>query len=181
MSLLEIVKYPSPILRKVADPVSEIDAKVRKLLDDMLETMYAAAGIGLAAPQVGVSKQVIVIDLKDRFKPEDDASLSSTEVEPQESSRIYQLVNPVIVSKFGQAIGEEGCLSIPEIREKVERYQKITVEALNKEGEKVTIEADGLLAICLQHEIDHLNGILFIDRLTRIRKALVSNKLKKLV
>lgn len=166
MALLEIVIYPDPILKQVAKPVEEVDSRIRKLLQDMAETMYNAPGIGLAAPQVGHSIRAIVVDLG-----EDD--------EGQKRSDLIKLVNPEIVSASGTIDYEEGCLSIPDVRETVRRSAHITVTGLDHEGREVEIQAEGLLAICLQHEIDHLNGVLFIDRLSPIRRELVKKKLQR--
>lgn len=163
MPVLEIVNYPAPILAEVAQEVPEVDAKMRELLSDMVETMYAANGIGLAAPQVGIGLRAIVLDTGGE--------------EPQ----LIKLVNPVIIESSGTSKGEEGCLSIPEVRETVERFDKVSVKGLDENGKEIVIEADGLTSVCLQHEIDHLDGVLFIDRLTRVRKQLVKGKLKKLV
>ena len=173
MAVREILIYPDPRLRKKSAEVETIDAAVRKTLDDMAETMYAAPGIGLAAPQIGVDQRLVVIDLGDR-EPSD--------VENGESlkSHLYKLVNPEILSRSGNREYEEGCLSIPDVREKVKRSAELIVAAQNEHGEELEIRAKGLLAICLQHEIDHLDGILFIDRLSRLRKELIRSKLERL-
>lgn len=166
MALLEIVLYPNPILKQVAKPVEQIDASIRKLLHDMAETMYNAPGIGLAAPQIGKSLRAIVVDLG-----EDE--------EGEKRSELIKLVNPEIVSASGTIDYEEGCLSIPDVREIVRRNSSIVVKGVDHEERSVEIHAEGLLAICLQHEIDHLNGVLFIDRLSPVRKELVRKKLQK--
>ncbi len=153
MALLEIKKYPDSILKEKAEPVSEFDAGLQKLIDDMIETMYAAPGIGLAANQVGVLKQLIILDV---FK-DDESSL-------------LVLINPEIVCKEGETGSEEGCLSIPDYITVVKRAEKVKVKALDRHGEPVEVEGDGLLARALQHEIDHLNGFLFVDRIGRIKK-----------
>jgi len=163
MSLLKIRNYPDPILYETAESVDEVDKEVKTLLDDMVETMYEAKGIGLAAPQIGISKRIIVVDVG------------------EEPRRLFKLVNPEIVATEGSFRGEEGCLSIPDVRETVERSERVTVHGLDENGKEVSIEADGLLSVCLQHEIDHLDGVLFIDRLSRVRKQLVKGKLKKLL
>lgn len=154
MAVLPIVLHPDPVLRKKARPVQKINATIRKLLDDMAETMYAAPGIGLAAPQVGVSKRVIVVDIQDKKGP-----------------GLLKLVNPEIVHAEGTVTWNEGCLSIPGYVGEVQRHARIKVTALNPDGHKVWVEAEGLLAVCLQHEIDHLDGILYIDKATNVREV----------
>ena len=154
MAVLKIKKYPETILRKKTGSVSEFDNELQKLIDDMIETMYAAPGVGLAANQVGISKQVAVIDV----------SLGD-----QESSLIV-LINPEIVCTEGEEASEEGCLSIPEYTTIVKRASKVRVKGLDREQKPFEIDAEGLLAKAFQHEIDHLNGVLFIDRIGRIKK-----------
>ena len=146
MAIYEIVEIGADVLREKAVPVKEITPNIAKLLDNMLETMYAANGVGLAAPQIGVSKRVVVIDVGDGP---------------------LELINPVIVEKEGESIDEEGCLSIPWVTGQVARAAKVKVEALNRHGEKQLIEGEGLLARCLQHELDHLEGILFVDKASK--------------
>jgi peptide deformylase len=163
MAILDICTYPEEILRKPAEPVTEIDGEVVRLVDHMAETMYSAPGIGLAATQVGVAKQVLVADIAAR-RPE---------------SELIVLINPEIVAAEGEVIFEEGCLSVPDYQAEVKRHEKITVRGLNLKGEEVQIEAEGLLAIVLQHEIDHLNGILFIDRLSKLKRDLYKRRLRK--
>ena len=163
MAILDICTYPEEILRQPAEPVTDIDEEVVKLVDHMAETMYSAPGIGLAATQVGVAKQVLVADIAAR-KPE---------------SELIVLINPEIVAAEGEVLFEEGCLSVPDYQAEVKRHEKITVRGLNLEGEEVEIEAEGLLAIVLQHEIDHLNGLLFIDRLSRLKRDLYKRRLRK--
>ncbi|HMO18322.1 MAG TPA: peptide deformylase [Oligoflexia bacterium] len=168
MSIIPIKIYPDPVLRQKAEPVIDITDKLVGLLEDMTETMYQAPGIGLAAPQVGISTRACVVDV-------------GSDENSGRVSRLYKLINPEIVKKEGKTKYEEGCLSIPGIHEFVERAEWIRVNALNEKGNPVEIEADGLLAICLQHEIDHLDGILFPDRLSGLKKRLVQGKLKKLI
>jgi peptide deformylase len=153
MAILDIVKVPADVLRKKAKPVTKINASIRKLLDDMAETMYAAPGVGLAAPQVGISKRVIVID------PQDG------------TTGLLQLVNPEIVHKEGWVRGTEGCLSIPGYVGDVDRYEKVKVVAFDKHGRKVYIDAEGWLARIFQHEIDHLDGILYTDKCVNLREV----------
>ncbi|RLA86400.1 MAG: peptide deformylase [Deltaproteobacteria bacterium] len=158
----EIVIYPDPVLRKKAREVKRIDDRVARLAAEMAETMYAAPGIGLAAPQVGVSERVILVD-----------------VTGPERKELITLVNPVIVEKEGMVIFEEGCLSLPEVREKVERAARVLVRGYDLDEREREIEAEGLLAIALQHEIDHLNGVLFIDYLSRLKRDMIERKLRK--
>ncbi|MCB0323382.1 MAG: peptide deformylase [Bdellovibrionales bacterium] len=167
MALLDIVLFPDARLREPCDPVTEVTDQIRQQLRDMAETMYDAPGIGLAAPQVGLRSRLIVVDV-------------GSDDEPESPRRLYQLVNPEITASEGQVDSEEGCLSIPTIRETVQRFERISVAALDEQGQPITIDADGLLAICLQHEIDHLNGILFIDYLSKLKQQLIKSKLKKL-
>ncbi|VBB07946.1 peptide deformylase [Lucifera butyrica] len=147
---MEIRKAGDKILKEKALPVTKIDRKIKRLLDEMAETMYRAEGVGLAAPQVGVSLRVVVIDAGDG---------------------LLELINPVIVEMEGRETGTEGCLSIPGIYGEVERYEKVTVEGLNREGKKVRIQGTGLLSRALQHELDHLEGILFIELAKSLHKG----------
>lgn len=153
MAILEIVKDPADVLRKKAKPVTKVNAVIKKLLDDMAETMYDAPGVGLAAPQVGVSKRVIVIDPHD------------------EETGLIQLVNPEIVAQEGWVKGTEGCLSIPGVVGDVYRYETVKVVGLDRNGHKVWIDAEGWLARIFQHEIDHLDGILYTDKCTNLREV----------
>lgn len=143
MAKLKIVIAGAPVLREVAQPVERIDKKLQRLLRDMAETMYAADGVGLAAPQVGVSKRVVVIDV---------------------GEGLYELINPEIVKREGKVLGSEGCLSVPDYEGEVERYEYVECEFTDKTGQRMLLSASGLLAICIQHELDHLDGILFIDK-----------------
>ncbi|HTI88781.1 MAG TPA: peptide deformylase [Alphaproteobacteria bacterium] len=165
MALLDILVAPDPRLARMAEPVPEVDRAVRKLMDDMLETMYAAPGIGLAAPQVGVNKRVLVIDIaKDPEKPEP-----------------LRIANPEIVWKSDEvAMYEEGCLSLPEQFAEVERPIKVVARYLDENNVSREIEADGLLATCLQHEIDHLQGVLFVDHISTLKRGMILRKLQKL-
>ncbi len=163
MAILEIVKYPHSVLKKPCEPVGEIDEEVRKLIDDMRETMYGARGVGLAACQVGVSRRVIVLDV--------------SPMDPQHT--FLALINPEIISEEGEVDHEEGCLSVPDYLEKVKRKEKVCVSGLSPEGMEVEIKGDGILAMALQHEIDHINGILILDRVSRLKREIYRNKLKK--
>ncbi len=164
MALMKIYEYPHPVLKKKAEPVKEVNAEIRKLLDDMLETMYDAPGVGLAAPQVGVSKRVIVIDISH----DEDAR-----------TPIY-MVNPEIIWKSDEiSVCEEGCLSVPKQYAEVERPASVTVRYLDRLGMMQEFQADDFLATAVQHEIDHLDGILYVDRLSRLKKNMLLKKLKK--
>lgn len=161
MSLLPILKYPDPRLYKVAEPVREVDDSIRRLVRDMAETMYAAPGIGLAATQVDVHLQVIVIDVSEA------------------KDQLLVLINPEIMQSNGSADCEEGCLSVPGIFEKITRAEWIRARALDTRGELFEFEATGLLSVCVQHEIDHLKGRVFVDYLSRLKKQRIVKKLKK--
>jgi len=161
MALLPILHYPDPRLHKVAAPVRQVDDKIRKLIKDMAETMYAAPGIGLAATQVDVHLRVIVIDISETH------------------DQLQALINPEIISMEGEAECEEGCLSVPGIYEKVTRAEKVVVKALDEQGRSRTIEADGLLAVCIQHEMDHLVGRVFVEKLSRLKQQRIVAKLNK--
>jgi peptide deformylase len=161
----EIVKYPDPVLAKRGEPITEFDDDLKTLVEEMFESMYAAHGIGLAAPQIGLSKRLTVIDVNFKKDPADK----------------LVLINPEIVEREGKQYEEEGCLSLPEIREKVNRAAKVKVRAQNLEGEWFEVEGEELLARALQHEIDHLDGVLFIDRLSRLKRDLLIRRIKKLI
>jgi len=161
MALLPILHYPDPRLHKVAAPVTRVDEKIRKLINDMAETMYAAPGIGLAATQVDVHLRVIVIDISET------------------RDQLQVLINPEIISAEGEEECEEGCLSVPGIYEKVTRAAKITVSALDGDGRSRSIEADGLLAVCIQHEMDHLVGRVFVEKLSQLKQKRIAARLHK--
>ena len=161
----EIVKYPDPVLHKAGEPVTVFDKELKTLVDEMFASMYDAHGIGLAAPQIGLSKRLTVIDVSFKKNPEDK----------------LVLINPEIIEREGEQYEEEGCLSLPDIRDKVKRSAKVKVRAQNVKGEWFEIEGEELLARAFQHEIDHLDGILFIDRLSRLKKDLTVRKIKKLI
>lgn len=166
MTLLKILVAPDPRLKEKAKPIEKVDDDIRQLMDDMLETMYDAPGIGLAATQVGVPKRVIVVDVAD--------------TKEGEAPNPIKLANPEIVkTSKEEAVFEEGCLSVPSYYEEVSRPETCTIKGLNEKGEEVTIEAEGLLATCLQHEIDHLDGMLFIDHISRLKRNMILKKLKK--
>lgn len=178
MSILPILTYPDPRLREISQPVESVNDELKKVVDDMLETMYHAKGIGLAAPQVGLLKRVLVIDIRRPEDPEDEEPQVLTELEQKVKFPLV-LMNPVIVKGEGETIYEEGCLSVPGYYEEVRRYNKVQVEAMDREGKKYTLETDGLLAICIQHEMDHLEGKLFIDRISFVKSNKIKNKIQK--
>ena len=162
--ILNIVKYPDPVLSRPGEPVTEFDAALRKLIDDMFETTYASQGIGLAAPQVSVSKRLAVIDLSMGKDPKDKLVLA----------------NPEIISSEGKQYEEEGCLSFPDIREKVARAAKVRIRAQDAQGKWFEMDGDELLARCFQHEIDHVDGMLFIFRMSALKRDLSLRKIRKL-
>ena len=161
MSLLPILRYPDPRLHTVAAKVVRVDDKIRKLIKDMADTMYAAPGVGLAATQVDVHLRVIVIDVSDTH----------------DQLRVF--INPEIIAASGQSDCEEGCLSVPGVFEKVSRAERVTVRALDAEGNEFTLEVDGLLAVCIQHEMDHLEGKVFVEKLSRLKQNRILAKMKK--
>lgn len=161
MAILDILHFPDARLRNKAKPVTEVDARIRQLIDDMFETMYDAPGIGLAAIQVNEPSRVIVIDVsEDRSQP-------------------LTLVNPEILDRQGEEEMDEGCLSVPGVYETVKRAEQIRVRALDRDGNRFEIDADGLLAVCIQHEIDHLDGKLFVDYLSNLKRQRIRKKLEK--
>jgi len=159
-----IVKYPESVLLKKAEPVTEFNADLKKLADDMFESMYAAEGIGLAAPQIGISKRMYVVDLSVGKNPEE---------------RLV-LINPEIIEKEGKQTEEEGCLSLPDIRDKVNRHYRVKMRAQDVDGTWFEVEGEELLSRAFQHELDHLDGILFIDRLSRLKRDLILRRIRKL-
>lgn len=161
MSQLHILRYPDARLHKIAAPVAEVDDSIRSLVADMAETMYAAPGVGLAATQVDVHKQVIVIDASET------------------RDKLLTLINPEILSAMGEADCEEGCLSVPGIYEKIARAEHIVVRALGLDGERFTMDAEGLLAVCIQHEMDHLKGRVFVEYLSRLKQTRIRAKMQK--
>lgn len=162
MSLLTILRYPDPRLHKVARPVSTVDDRLRQLIDDMFETMYKSRGIGLAATQVDVHERLIVIDTS------------------EDKSGQLVLINPAIIAHSEErVVSDEGCLSVPSIYDKVERHAQITVQALDRDGQSFTLDADGLLAICVQHEMDHLMGKVFVEYLSPLKRNRIRSKLIK--
>ncbi len=161
MPILEILHFPDPRLRNQAKPVEEFDNKLREFADSMLQTMYHCSGVGLAATQVGVPWRLVVIDVS------------------EERDQPLCLVNPEIIEREGEEESEEGCLSVPSVYEKVTRAERVRVKAQDKNGERIELEADGLLAVCIQHEVDHLDGKLFIDYLSGLKRQRIRKKLEK--
>ncbi|TDJ42382.1 MAG: peptide deformylase [Gammaproteobacteria bacterium] len=159
MTILRILEFPDPRLRKKATPVEVVDDALRGLIDDMFETMYEAPGIGLAATQVDVHKRLLVADIS------------------HEKTDPYILINPQLLEKDGLIVSEEGCLSVPGYYEEVERAEHIRVSFLNRDGAEVEMEANGMLAVCFQHEIDHLDGKLFVDYLSEVKRQRIRNRL----
>ena len=161
MALLSILRYPDERLHTVAEPVQSVNDEIRRLIEDMADTMYAAPGVGLAATQVDVHKQIIVIDVSEAH------------------DNLLVLVNPEILERRGTSELEEGCLSVPGIYEQISRAKWIRVAALDRDGERFEIEADGLLSVCIQHEMDHLQGIVFVEYLSRLKQMRILSKLRK--
>ena len=161
MAILEVLSFPDERLRIVAEPVKVVDASIKKIVKDMFETMQDESGIGLAATQVNIHKRIVVMDVSEK----------------QNTPRVF--INPEIIEKSGTTISEEGCLSVPGNYAKVERADKVTVRALDENGKSFDLEADGLLAICIQHELDHLKGVLFVDYLSPLKRQRIRKKLEK--
>ena len=178
MALLEVLKFPDPRLRKVSKPVDKVTENLVKFSNDMLETMYDFKGIGLAAPQVARLDRLLVIDTRqkgddDRYKLDEMTELEQKVEQP------LVIFNPEITFKEGKTTYDEGCLSIPSYYETVERFELIEIEGLNQKGETIKVKTDGLLSICIQHEIDHLDGKLFIDRVSVIKSGRIKKQIKK--
>jgi peptide deformylase len=161
MAILKILQYPDERLHTVARKVEQVDAEIRALTSNMAETMYAAQGVGLAATQVDVHLQVIVVDIS------------------ESKNQLQVFINPEILAQSGAEESEEGCLSVPGIYEKVRRAEKITLRAVDEKGQAFTLEADGFLAVCLQHEVDHLRGRVFVEHLSQLKQGRIRTKLKK--
>ena len=164
MAVLPIVKFPEPVLKQEAEPIAEITDEVRRLAEDMIETMYEAPGAGLAAPQVGKSCRLIVLDVSD-----------------EEDIKALAVINPEIVDAMGEIIFDEACLSVIDYSAKVHRAEEVTVRGRDLDGRPLEIKADGRMAVVFQHEIDHLNGVLFIDRISRLKRDMYLRKLKKIL
>lgn len=165
MAVLPILTYPDPRLKLVAEPISEVSDEIRTLVEDMAETMYAAPGVGLAANQVGILKRIFVIDVADEDDP----------------SELLVFINPEIIELDGEQIFNEGCLSFPGAAEEIKRAATVKIRALNVEGKSFELEADGLLAVAIQHENDHLNGVLMIDKVGTLKKRKISRQVQKAI
>lgn len=165
MAIKKVLTYPDTVLRERAEPVTDIDGKIQQLIDDMTDTMYHAPGIGLASNQVGEPCRIIIYDTSPKDEP----------------NNLVVLINPEIIEADGLIIDEEGCLSVIDCRADVKRAARVTVEGVDREGNPVTLTKEGLDAVVLQHEIDHLNGVLFIDRISALKRELYKRKLKKLL
>lgn len=163
MAVRTILHYPDPRLREKARPVAEVTAEVRKLVEDMAETMYAAPGVGLAATQIGEPHRIFVIDIANEDEP----------------SQLRVFINPEIVARNGDLVWEEGCLSFPGVTEDIDRSERVTVKALDANGKPFELEAEGLLAVAVQHELDHLDGVLMIDRMGALKKRIVDRKMRR--
>lgn len=169
MSVLEIVKYPTPVLLKRAEEIREINGALQARIDEMIETLYAAPGLGLAAPQVGDSRRFFVYDL------------SVQEEEPAARKGPLVVLNPEIVEMEGEEVSDEGCLSIPGYHEKVKRAYRVLLKGLDREGKEIRLEGEGLLARLLQHEVDHINGVLMVERFSSLKKDIFFRKFKKML
>jgi peptide deformylase len=165
VSVLKIRVYPDPILQSKATEVENVDERIARLANEMAETMYAAPGVGLAAPQVGVSERIIVVDT----------------MRPDGKKELITLINPEIIAMEGRTVEEEGCLSVPGIRENVTRAQRVLIRGYDLHERQREIETEGLLSVAFQHEIDHLEGILFIDRISRLKRGIIQRKMRKLM
>jgi peptide deformylase len=165
MAILTIRHYPDPVLQQVAQPIPEIDETTKALAQDMVETMYAAPGVGLAAPQVGISQRLIVLDCSPKGEP----------------AQLIIAVNPEIVSREGEQFEEEGCLSVPDYYCRIHRAQRVRVRFLDLQGQTVEMESEGFQAVAFQHEIDHLDGLLFVDRLSSLKKSMFRKKYSKIM
>lgn len=179
MSVRKIVVWPDPALAEVAKPVTVFDAALKTLVDDMFETMYKARGIGLAATQIAVAQRVIVIDLDPRGEAKTDPDVQA-ELDSWGFSGPLAVINPEIVSAEGDITWNEGCLSVPGITDNVKRREHVVIRAFDRNGEQFELDAHGLFAVCLQHEIDHLNGKMFIDYLSRLKRDVIKRKMVKL-
>jgi peptide deformylase len=163
MAVLEILKYPHPLLKRPSEKVDRINEKTRKLIQDMIETMYHSNGIGLAACQIGIPRRIIVLDV--------------SPIDPQQN--LFAMINPEVISEEGEIDHEEGCLSVPDCFEKVKRRERIRVKGISADGKEIEVSGEGILAFALQHEIDHLNGVLILDRVSRLKRDIYRSKLKK--
>ena len=165
MAVLEILKYPHFLLKRRSEKVDQINGETRKLVQDMAETMYGANGVGLAACQIGIPRRIIVLDV--------------SPIDPEQN--LFAMINPEVISEEGEVDHEEGCLSVPDCFEKVKRSQRIQVKGISPDGEEIEVSGEGILAFALQHEIDHLEGVLFIDRLSSIKREFFKKRYRKAV
>lgn len=163
MAVLEILKYPHPLLKRPSEKVDRINEETRKLIQDMIETMYHSNGIGLAACQIGIPRRIIVLDV--------------SPIDPQQN--LFAMINPEVISEEGEIDHEEGCLSVPDCFEKVKRRERIRVKGISADGKEIEVSGEGILAFALQHEIDHVNGVLILDRVSRLKRDIYRSKLKK--
>jgi peptide deformylase len=163
MAVWEILRYPHPLLKRRSEKVERIDEETRRMIEDMMETMYHANGIGLAACQIGIPRRIIVLDV--------------SPIDPEHN--LFVMINPEVISEEGEIDHEEGCLSVPDCFEKVKRREKICVRGLSPEGKEIEVVGEGILGFALQHEIDHLNGIVILDRMSRLKREIYRNKVKK--
>jgi len=163
MALLEILKYPHSLLKRPSEKVNQINEETRKLIQDMIETMYHSNGVGLAACQIGIPRRIIVLDV--------------SPIDPQQD--LFAMINPEVIFEEGEIDHEEGCLSVPDCFEKVKRRERIRVRGISMDGKEMEVSGEGILAFALQHEIDHLNGVLILDRMSRLKRDIYRSKLKK--
>jgi peptide deformylase len=163
MAVLEILKYPHPLLKRPSEKVDRTNEETRKLIQDMIETMYHSNGIGLAACQIGIPRRIIVLDV--------------SPIDPQQN--LFAMINPEVISEEGEIDHEEGCLSVPDCFEKVKRRERIRVKGISADGKEIEVSGEGILAFALQHEIDHVNGVLILDRVSRLKRDIYRSKLKK--
>ncbi|MBN21364.1 MAG: peptide deformylase [Bdellovibrionaceae bacterium] len=184
MALMKIYKFPDEVLSQKALPIEEVKESYRKLSEDMLETMYDSPGIGLAANQIGLLERIIVVDVDYSFEELEEGEEIPEGAKPVQGGYIFEanprvFINPEIIAQEGEIYFEEGCLSVPDYTAEVRRAEKITVEYLDLDGQKQTLEAEDILAVCIQHEMDHLDGKLFIDRLSSVKREMAKKKLLK--
>ncbi|MEZ4270660.1 MAG: peptide deformylase [Myxococcota bacterium] len=179
MAVRKILIWPDPALRQVAKPVKAVDDEIRELIDDLFDTMYKANGVGLAATQIAVNKRVLVIDLDPNQHGQEDPE-QREELESWGYTGPLALINPQIISHEGDIIWEEGCLSVPGIVEAVKRFEHVTVQALNKQGQTFEISASGLFSVALQHEMDHLDGKDFVEYLSKVKRDVIKRKMTRM-
>jgi len=179
MAVRKVLIWPDPALKQVAAPIAEIDAGVVKLIDDLFETMYEANGVGLAATQIAVAQRALVIDLDPKGEAQDDSEIRD-DLQSCGYKGPVELINPEIVEAEGSITWDEGCLSVPGITETVKRNERVKVKALNRKGQRQTFDASGLFAVALQHEIDHLDGRVFVEYLSKLKRDVIKRKMERL-